>query len=415
MMKAKMRLVVPLLLTFAASAQAGTFYLSFNQHSTQNLFQTRDAVPDQISVFALAADQDISALSLLANVEYSAFHQTTGLSYFAAGAGIDYLVPAGATSAFYFAAGGTGAFYRESYEAFSTLGANIMAAFKTYLAPSSILKLQWQGFYMVYRDPLFDFLAHSASLSVDKYFTTRTTLKADAGWGYKYFLHPFLTEPPEPPAEPAAALAAPGGMGAGTGAGGYAGNGSGNGSGEPHYQGGYGFIPRYDPEGGGAGIGHISLSLLAAQGIGDALGLSASMLRQWIVSGENPFLSIGEFYLVQNPSSDEFSWDGHQLNGRLTMDLPWSVEVKTGYTYSDKTFPGVESFSLEGEPLGVVRNDVRHLLEARVEKGFRRLTVFLAYTWVDNRSTDPLFTWKSGYFMGGIEWSLPTTRKGGAS
>ncbi len=411
MMKAKMRLIVPLLLTVAVSAHGGTFYLSFNQHSTRNLFQTRDAVPDQVSVFSLAVDQDISALSLLANVEYSTFHQTTGLSYFAADAGLDYLVPAGAKSAFYFAAGGTGTFYRESYEAFSTLGANLMAAFKTYLAPSSILKLQWQGFYMVYKDPLFDFLAHSALLSIDKYFATRTTLKADAGWGYKYFLHPFLTEPVEPLTEPVATMAAPNGMGAGR----RTGSGSGNGWGDQQYQGGYGFIPRYDPEGGGAGIGHVSLSLLAAQGIGDVLGLSASALRQWIVSGENPFLSIEEFYLVQNPSSDEFSWDGHQLNGRLTMNLPWSLEVKTGYTYSDKTFPGVESFSLEGEPLGVVRNDVRHLLEARVEKGFRRLTVFLAYSWVDNRSTDPLFTWKSGYFMGGIEWNLPTKRKGGAS
>jgi len=206
-------------------------------------------------------------------------------------------------------------------------------------------------------------------------------------------------------------MAASNGMAAGR----RTGSGSGNGWGDQQYQGGYGFIPRYDSEGGGAGIGHVSLSLLAAQGIGDVLGLTVSGLKQWIVSGENPFLSIEEFYLVQNPSSDAFSWDGLQLNGRVTLNLPWSVEIKAGYTYSDKTFPGVESLSLEGEPLGVVRNDIRHLFEARVEKDLRRLTIFLAYSWVDNRSTDPLFVWKSSYIMGGLEWNLTTGRRGGAS
>jgi len=324
------------------------------------------------------------------------------LSSFGADIGLDYLKPAGAKSAFYFAAGGSGLFYRQTYEAFSALGANLLAAFKTYLAPSSILKLQGQGAYAAYKDSLFDFVSTMASLSIDKYFATRTTFKADAEWGYKYFLHPFLPEP-------VAMIAAPAGMGAGTG------SGSGQGWGGADYQGGNGFIPRTSSEGGGAGIGHVSLSVLAAQGLGDVVGLSVSALRQWIVTGENPFLSIEEFYLVQNPSSDAFSWDGSQFNGRLTLNLPWSVEIKAGYTYADKTFPGVESLSLEGEPLGIVRNDLRHLVEARVEKNFRRVTVFLAFSRVDNRSSDPLFDWKGHYIMGGFEWNLPTGRKGGIS
>jgi hypothetical protein len=392
----KMKLIVPILLLAAVAAEGGVVYLSFNQHSTQNLFQTRDAVADRISAFALSINQDFSAVSLLADLQYSAFHEMTGLSFFAADIGLDYLKPAGAKSAFYFAAGGSGLFYRKTYDAFSSLGANALAAFKTYLAPSSILKLQLQGVYAVFRDPLFDFLSHTASFSADKYFPTRTTLKADAEWGYKYFLHPFLTEPVEAQEE---TILLNGGS-SGT-------QGMGWGGGR-QYEGGYGFIPRYNSQGGGAGIGHVSTSLLAAQGIGDAVGLSVSGLRQWVVTGENPFLSIEEFYLVQNPSSDAFSWDGHQLNGRVTLNLPWSVEIRAGYTYTDKTFPGVESLSLEGEPLGVVRNDLRHLFEARVEKNFRRVTIFLAYSRVDNRSSDPLFDWKAHYIMGGIEWNLPT-------
>jgi hypothetical protein len=342
-------------------------------------------------------------------MEYSAFRQATGLGFLAADAGFDYLLPAGAKSAFYFAAGGAGTFYRQEYGAFSSLSANLLGAFKTYLAPSSILKLQWQGLSAAYKDSLFDFLSQIASLSMDKYFKTRTTLKADAEWGYKYFLHPFLPEPVEPLAEPIAMIAASNGMGMGTG------TASGQGWGGQQYQGGNGFIPRTSSEGGGAGIGHVSLSLLAAQGIGDVVGLSASVVKQWIVTGENPFLSIEEFYLVQNPSTDSFSWEGRQFTGRLTLSLPWSVELKSGYTYSDKTYPGVESMSLEGVPLGIVRNDLRHLFEARLEKNFRRLTVFMAYSYVDNSSSDPLFVWKSHFLMGGFEWNLPAGRKGGAS
>jgi hypothetical protein len=407
MMIRNMRFIVPALLIASVAAQGSTVTLSFNQHSTQNLFQTRDAVAEQISAFSLAIDQDFSALSLLANLEYSAFRQTSVLNFFAADAGLDYLLPAGAKSAFYFAAGGAGTYYSQEYGAFSSLGANLLGAFKTYLAPSSILKLQWQGVYAVYKDSLFDFLSQIATLSIDKYFKTRTTFKADAEWGYKYFLHPFLPEPAEPLAEPVVTIAAPNGTGMGSG--------SGQGGGGQHYQGGNGFIPRTSGEGGGAGIGHASLSLLAAQGIGDILGLSVSALRQWTVSGENPFLSIEEFYLVQNPSTDSFSWEGSQFTGRITLNAPWSVELKAGYTYNDKTFPGVESMSLEGVPLGIVRNDLRHLFEARVEKNFRRVTVFLAYSWVDNRSSDPLFVWKSHFIMGGFRWDLPAGRKGGIS
>ena len=405
-----MRRLVPILMMAILPAWGGTVNFSFNEHATQNLFQTRDAVADQISTFSLALDHDFSALSFLAKAEYSAFNQISGMSFFAADLGLDYLVTAGPKSAFYFAAGGAGEFYRQTYEAFSSLGANLLGAFKTYLVPSSILKLQWQGQYAAYRDSLFDFLSQTASLSIDKYFPTRTTLKADAEYGYKYFLHPFLPEPAQPMTSTTLMNGGgPGGQGlSGTGSGG-----SGGGWGGRQYQGGYGFIPRYSSEGGGAGIGHVSASLLAAQGIGDIVGLSASAVRQWIVSGENPFLSIEEFYFVQNPSSDSFSWDGYQLTGRITLNLPWDVALKTGYTYSDRTYPGVESMGLDGVPLGVVRNDLRHLFDARLQKDFRRFSVFLAYSYVDNTSTDPLFIWKSNYIMGGVEWNLPTGRKGG--
>lgn len=415
MIETKMRraALVLILLVGASTARGASVILGFNQHATQNLFQTSDAIADQISAFSLAVNHDISALTLLGNIEYAAFYQTRGLSFLAADLGLDYLVPSGPKSAFYFAAGGEGAFYGQEYEAFSTLGGHLAGAFKTYLAPSSILKVQWQGVYASYADDLFDFLSQVALLSIDKYFPTRTTLKADAEYGYKYFLHPFVPETIEPvtPTAETAILGAGGGRGGGAGYG--TGSGGGSGWGGRQYQGGNGFIPRSGS--GGQGIGHVAASVLAAQGIGDVIGLSASAMRQWIVSGRNPFMSIEEFYLVPNPSSDSFSWDGYQLTGRVTLNLAWGLELKAGYTYSDKTYPGVESMGVDGLPLGTVRNDLRHLVEARLEKSFRRFTVFMAYSYVDNDSTDPLFLWNGGYIMGGFQWNMPAGRKGGGS
>jgi hypothetical protein len=416
MMKTMMRRLAPLLLFAALPARGGTVHLSFDQHATQNLFQTRDAVSERISAFSLAVEQDVSALSLLADVSYSAFSQTAGLSFLSAALGSDYLVPSGEKSAFYFAAGGEGAFYSRDYAPFSTLGGHLLGAFKTYLSPSSIFKVQWQGAYASYRDRLFDFVSHVASLSIDKYFPSRTTLKLDAEYGYKYFLHPFLAEPVTTGTE--ILVGDPGPLtagGSGNGMGGGSGSGSGSGWGGQRYEGGSGFIPRVDPAGGGAGIGHVSVSGLAAQGLGDIVGLSVSAVRQWTVQGQNPFLSIEEFYLVANPSADAFSWEGTQLTARITLSLPWSVEFKSGYTHSDRTFPGVESLGLDGLPLGTVRNDVRRLFEARLEKGFRRLTLFAAYSYIKNGSTDPLFDWAGGSVMGGIQWNLPAKSKGGTS
>jgi hypothetical protein len=407
-MMRKMRCLAFLSLFAALPAAGSTVYLTFNQHATQNLFQTRDAVADQISTFSLAIDRDFSALTLSAKADYAAFHETAGLSSFAAVLGADYLVPAGPKSAFYFAAGASGQFYGQAYGSFSSLAGNLVGAFKTYLSPSSILKLQAQGQYASYNDSLFDFASATASMSVDKYFPSRTTLKAEGEWGYKYFLHPFLPEPPE-----ATTLSAVLAAGPGSGPLGLSGAGSGGGWGGQRYQGGEGFVPRYSSTGGGAGIGHVSVSLLAAQGLGDVVGLSVSGLRQWVVTGQNPFLSVEEFYYVQNPSADAFSWQGRQVNGRITVHLPWNLTLNTGYTYSDKTYPGVESLSLEGLPLGLDRNDQRHLAEARLQKDFRRFSIFAAYTYVDNRSSDPLFLWKSHYVMGGVEWNLPLGRKEG--
>jgi hypothetical protein len=388
----RMKLFPILFLSASITAGAQSFTLSYNHHATENLFQTSDAVSDQISSFSVFAGRDSAGLSLLAQADYSIFHRNPELGFGSLEAGLDFLKPSGEKSAFYLAAAMSGSFFRSDYSAFSSLSFDLIGAFKTYLAPTSILKIQWRGDYWNYRDPLFDFLSQVASLSLDKYFQTRTTIKAEASWKFKYFLHPYLNAPPEPLPE-------------------LLGTRMGEGGGGPQYRGGSGFIPIYRAGGGGAGIHNGSLALLLAQGLGDRLGLSVSGLRQWNLSGQNPFRSIEEFYFVRNPSSDDFSWKGWAASSQLTLVFPGDIGLKIGYNYTDKAFPGIEVLSPEGEPTGIPRTDRRHLFEGRIEKDFPRFTVFLAYSRIDNRSNDPLFSWRSPSFMGGIEWTIPAGRK----
>jgi hypothetical protein len=158
--------------------------------------------------------------------------------------------------------------------------------------------------------------------------------------------------------------------------------------------------------GPGQGIQNSSLSGLIAQGLGDRVGLRLSGVRQWTLSGENPFSTVAEFYMVENPTYDVFSWNGYALSGQLTVEAPWNTQVKMGYTRSVKELPGIEAMDLEGASLGMLRQDTRNQLDARLEKNFPAFSVFLSYSYVNNGSNDPLFNWK-GHFLGvGFEWSI---------
>lgn len=204
-------------------------------------------------------------------------------------------------------------------------------------------------------------------------------------WGYKYFLHPFLSQETVPAAgEPLGNPA----------------NGKGHRGGGMNSQ----FITGTD--GQGQGLQVVSLGGLIAQGLGNSVGLRISGMKQWTLSGENPFAYVEEFYSIENPSYDRFSWAGFQINSQLTVLLPWNIQMKIGYTRMDKTFAGIESLDLAGEPLGTLRKDVRKQIELRAEKNFPKMTVYLSYDHLNNRSNDPYFVWKGQFISAGIDWNI---------
>jgi hypothetical protein len=372
-------------LILGSTLTADSFSLSFTQNMTDNLFQNSLAEKDQLSTFGFYMDKNFSKFSLFAESSYSHLYENPDLTSFTPDIGVDYISPLNEKSAFYFSLTGRGAFYRSDYSDFNYLSANFFAAFKSYISQTSIFKSNYSFDYKNYKDSVYDFISHSLMVSLDKYLQTKTTLKAEMDWGYKHFLSSYI-HPDDMAAE------------------GHRYYGKGRGKGSTYGNGTAQYQPISQSE--AQGIQVFSISGLIAQGLGNYVGINLSGLKQWVLSGENPFSYIEEFYAVENPSYDRFSWDGYQLGSQLSLLLPWNIQMKLGYTLSEKEFPGIESMDLEGNPLGVTRKDKRNQIEVRTEKNFPKFSVFVFYSYINNNSNDLYFDWNGHFLSFGIEWNI---------
>jgi hypothetical protein len=382
----KLRLLILILLVAHTSLTADSFSLSFSQNMTSNLFQNYFAEKDQLSNLSFYIDKNFSRLSLYAEGKYSYLFENSNLAYYIQDLGMDYILPINEKSAIYFSLAGRGMFYRAEYADFNYLSANFFSAFKSYLSQTSILKSNYSLDYKKYRDSVFDFISHSFMVSFDKYFQTKTTLKGEIDWGYKYFFNPYVYEEVLPVETNTYSM-------------------GGKGKGNTHNFEQYVYSAGSQTE--GQEIQVFSLSGWIAQGIGSKIGIRFSGLRQWVLSGQNPFFFVEEFYMVENPTYDRFSWEGYQLGSQLTFLMPWNVQLKLEYTVSEKEFPGIESLDLEGNSLGITRKDRRNQVDVRVEKNFPRFSVFASYFYVQNSSNDLYFDWNGHFFTVGIEWNIP--------
>jgi hypothetical protein len=374
---------------------ADTLTLYFNHGATDNLFQNAFAESDHLSSLGFSLDKDMGRISLFAEGSYSYLYENPNLTYFTQDLGLDHVWVLGEKSGLYFSLTGRGTFYRSDYNDFNYGAVNAYGAYKSYLSPTSIFKAEYSLTIRDYRLSQFDSYSHALDVKLDKYFQSRTTIQAALSWGHKFYFHPYPAETDLLPADSSTPSISGSDMGQGMGRGKR-----------------WGLMwssptwtsPASDQ--GGQGIQTLTLKGLIAQGIGDRIGIRFSGVRQWSISGLNPFSQVWEFYTVENPFYDRYAWDGHEWGVQLTVLAPWDAQLRLGYAFSHKEFPGIEVLDAEGLSTGLMRSDGRRRWEARLAKDFSRFALFLAIHRLDNSSNDPLFDWQGNFVAVGLEWNL---------
>lgn len=358
---------------------------SLIQNVTDNLFQNKDAQEDKVSFFGLYIDKDFDRTSLFVQGGYNSLWENPDAAHMVVEAGIDHFFALNNQTALYLLLDGGGTFYRKEFNDFNHVSLDLYAALKSYLTQTSILKIDSSSTYKNYDLPIFDSLSQSIHLSLDKYFQTRTTFQADLEWGYKYFVHPNLLNNVATVSEYPAAMT---------------GKGKGYSKGKMFYQ------TNYSTDNQGQGIQVFSLGGTVAQGLGNRVGLKFSGAKKFMLSGENPFTYIEDYYMIENPSYDSFSWEGIQWEAAITAVLSWNMELKIGYNFFNRSFPGIDVLNEEGETIGEMREDIRRQISLQLKKDFRHFSVFLSYTGIRNSSNDLFFDWEGQFFSAGIEWNI---------
>ncbi len=440
---------LPLVAVMAASclpaAAADALRFSLSQAYAGSLFQTAVSGSAQITTAGFSWDKALGSIGLSAGAEYSRLWRNAGLSALDLSLGADVVKTLGAKTALYLSLEGQAARFGSDFSDFDHTGGRLTAALKSYLSPSSILKATAASEYRAYSFSPFDFLSQGVSVSLDKYFASRTTLKAELSWGYKLYFHPWLAS--EAAADPAADVSAGGGIltpfaawegpGRGGPGGGAAGSSSGSGAGQSGSSGGGPGSPGSGRSGNGAayaaawrdnrssgyalvsstggsrGIQTAAFNGIIAQGLGDRAGLRLAGIWRRTLSGGSPFSAVEEFAAVENPPYDAFAWQGWGWSAQTTALLPWNIERRLGYTWTDKEFPGIEALALDGLPLGETRRDRRGQIEARMEKTFAHCSVVLTAASLRNDSNDPLYAWRAPFVSLSLEWRPGPGKKKG--
>ncbi|MGB9893495.1 MAG: hypothetical protein ACPLRA_03715 [Candidatus Saccharicenans sp.] len=400
-------------------ASAATVQFSLAHNATSNIFQSYQPISDQLTAANLSFGGDSSSVSLYGNLDLTYLYKYSGLSSIGGKVGADYLATAGARSAFYFALEGEAVYFKALYDYFNHATIRFLANFKSYLTPSTILRLDSTSQYRNYKYSIFDYFSENLTLSVDNYFSTRTTIKAEASYGYKLYFHPGVISS----SEGSGTLTEASGIFLTTGMSGsqlltpsvsmssQAGPGGNHGNPGHNYEMGGSYSLRGIPYQtvyyeGSQNIQVLSISGLIAQGLGDHIGVSLSALKQWYLGGENPFASSDELFLVENPTYDQFSWRGYSLRAKLTAEISDRLHSEVQYDYFSREFPGITSLDLEGNSLGLTRKDRRHQIGLRIQLDLSRISFFANGAYLKNISNDPWFTWDGKVISAGLVWNL---------
>jgi len=407
-------------LSICGQSSASTVQFSLAHNATSNIFYSYQPLGDQITTAGIFFGGDSGSLALYGSLNLNYLYKYSGLSSLAGKLGVDHLVPAGKKSAFYFALEGEGVLFRTLYDYFNHGTIRFLANFKSYFNASTILRLDSRSELRKYKYSIFDYFSENLILSADRYFTSRTTIKFEVGYGYKLYFHPGIIDSTENSETLPEIMGVSSVMRITSNSAASNGlvsvlsqQGPGEGHGNPghNYEMGGSYSIRGIPYQtvyytGSQGMQVFALSGLIAQGLGDHLGLSLGGLKQWFLKGENPFFSSDEYFMVENPTYDRFSWQGYSFQTKLTIELSDHVHNELQYEYSSKEFPGITSFDLDGNSLGITRQDKRHQFNIKVQIDLSRVSLFANYSYLKNNSNDPWFTWEGNVISVGLVWNI---------
>ena len=366
--------------------RADSFGLIFQQSGTSNLFQNSADDSDYVSMLGFNLEKGIKSFTLFTGGSYSLLHQNPDLSLYSHNVGLDFVRVINTKTAFYLKTGLVGEFYRSDYRDFNSIYLQVEGSLKSYLSPSSILNARYSLRYRNYRMSSFDYVSHQLLLTLDKHFQTQTLFKGALDWGYKSFLHPYLPPdhslPPEIQEGP-----------------------KGKGHGYSHMNNPRGLFPESRQEGESHHLQVLSLQGEIGQSLSSRLGLKLAGLRQWTLSGKNPYTTVEEYYLIENPTYDRFSWSGSLWSGLVTFLVPGDIQTEWGYSYAVREYPGIESLDTEGISTGMDRKDRRRRFIISLQKDFTGFSIQLSFIHIWNGSNDPFFDWGGSYLSVGVQWS----------
>jgi len=219
---------------------------------------------------------------------------------------------------------------------------------------------------------------HYVFLQMSRSFQTRTTLLMEADWGYKSFNTLSVATPVE--------------------------NGSGNGPG--------GSISYNITEEQIPSMSHLIVLFRVAQSLHDRVGLYVQYRGQYSLNDES-WINNESFYQDEELFDDPFSYTSNGLSSRLTIILPRSLNIRTGWGIMHKDYISELSYtSAEDYPAsGDLRQDLRNNLYLRVSKTWylkpqwiKSINPYLNYSYISNQSNSYWYDYNYHYLTLGMKF-----------
>ena len=358
----------------------------YDSYYSDNIFFNAGSVSDYVSGLSLSLDYNEKNVSLFTDISASLFRENSDFNSFKIEPGIEFLKYLKGRNFIYASAGFSVLAYRELFTDFNYTGPFAELGLKYYLGTSFLLKGQYsfeQRNYSNYSS--FDFLNHTFSIELNKFFKSSTTLRIRTGINYRYYPH--IASLVEDSSDGAILFQGPGG-------------GNGPGPQEPD--------PVQEPANITLKVPNVFATLRVAQGFGPNFGLVGEVeLRKNFQGLEDAGALIESSYVVY-PYNDDYLWDGRRFSFHLNAIPFGELVLNMALSFYNKDYPGIYIMDEDGyvtEPLEE-RNDKMVQASFKVSKRFKKFSLYLIYITRNNQSNDYYFDYRMWTLSMGIGYAL---------